>query len=225
MSTSQSNKWMLLAPLGVIVALIAIAWGVSKFLGGVLPEEKQTTYTQPSSPAPRLVRFPATPNNTTPRPVARKTAKKGTKPKEREWVGKPSKLPPHAELMARANKKYRVNPNAPKLPKPGSKHYVLKRANFKRWADLPLKEQGARYAPNVNFGRPKGMRITELEENSFIRRLGLYKDDVIMSINGRGVIAPGQAKEYYKRAATRSRNLTISFRRGRKVHTIDFSLR
>ena len=124
MSTSQSNKWMLLAPLGVIVALIAIAWGVSKFLGGVLPEEKQTTYTQPSSPAPRLVRFPATPNNTTPRPVARKTAKKGTKPKEREWVGKPSKLPPHAELMARANKKYRVNPNAPKLPKPGSQQKV-----------------------------------------------------------------------------------------------------
>lgn len=170
-------------------------------------------------PRVSFIRFRPTPRKSTPRKVA-------AKPAARPWVGRPSSLPSHEVLMQRVRDRYRRNPNAPKkLPPLTSKFYTLSREKFRKWAFGDLKDSGVRFRPYFQGNRPHGMRVTNVDPGSMFERLGLYKDDVLLKVNGRVVVAPGQAQKFYRKISKRYRNLTIEFRRGRKRFTVDFSLR
>ena len=150
--------------------------------------------------------------------------KKRQSPKRRVWVGKPSKLPSHHVLLQRIKDRYKTDALPP--VKPSSKFYILKRSQLKEWLKLPLAQSGARFIPELRGGRPNGIRVRNtVQPNSLYGRLGLHKNDVLMRVNGRPVYSPGHAHKYYKTIAKRYRNLTLQFRRGRKVYTRDFTLR
>jgi len=102
---------------------------------------------------------------------------------------------------------------------------VIQRETLKEWLKLPLRQSGARFLPEFTGGRPQGMRVTRVDPGSFYARLGLAKGDVILRLNGRRVISPGQTRKIFRAIAGRYRNITLRIRRGRRVRTIDFSLR
>lgn len=102
--------------------------------------------------------------------------------------------------------------------------YQVSRGNFQKWADLPLEQMGVLYKPHYEWGHFKGIQISQLQPESFLRRLKLDEGDILMSINGRNVVSPGQARKIYQDIAKRSRNITIQLRRAGQTHTVDFSL-
>ncbi len=210
----------LITIIGIALFFAGIWWGLRSWV--------------PSTPKPQKTilkeEFPQKTQVKTiqPRPLTQLTRKaappkKRKKKEEEKWVGKPPKLPPHEVFLQRIRNRYKTD--APPPPKPSSKFYVLKRSEFKKWLELPLAQCGARFMPEFTGGRPNGIRVRSVEPGSFYARLGLYKNDVLLKVNGRPVYSPGHAHKYYKIIAKRYRNLTLEFRRGREVYIRDFSLR
>lgn len=119
-----------------------------------------------------------------------------------------------------------VPPGAPTFPPlSNAKFYTLSRKAFSKWANLPIAQMGARFQPYFHYGHLDGIKVHSLSQTTFYRRMGLYKQDVITRINGRRVVAPGQARKFFQNIAARYRGITIQFRRGGKLKTVDFSLR
>lgn len=119
-----------------------------------------------------------------------------------------------------------VPPGAPKFPSlTNKKFYTLDRKKFNEWANLPIAKMGARFTPDFHFGTLRGIKVAGLDDHSFYNRMGLYREDIIEKINGRQVVAPGQARKFFQTIGRRYRNVTIQFRRGGKVRTVDFSLK
>ncbi len=119
-----------------------------------------------------------------------------------------------------------VPPGAPTFPPlSNAKFYTIDRKKFSEWANLPVREQGARFQPYFHYGHLDGIKFNALEGSSMYSRMGLYKEDVIVRINGRRVVAPGQARKFFQNIARRYRGITIEYRRGGKLKTVDFSLK
>lgn len=153
-----------------------------------------------------------------------KKGKKGTATPRPAWTGTKPNLPSHKELMRRVRSLRTYPKNLPKVHKPGSAHYRIKRSAFRAWLNKPLAENGSRFEPNFQGGRPQGMRVTRIDPGSFYERLGLYKGDILLQVNGRKIYTPGHALKHYKRVAQRYRSLTLTFKRGGRTHTVDFDL-
>lgn len=111
------------------------------------------------------------------------------------------------------------------LPRRPLSFYRVSRAKFKAWADMPLKDMGVLYRPNREWGRPRGMKISTLEQNSFLRRFGFKEGDILLSVNGVPLVSPGYAKRQYQKIAKRYRDLSFKFKRKGIVYNLDFSLK
>ena len=116
-------------------------------------------------------------------------------------------------------------PRLPPPPKPSSNFYVLNRKKLKAILNRPLAESGAIFSPNIFGGRPRGIKVSTLQEGSIYRRFGLMKGDILISVNKRTILTPGHARKWEKVAVREYRNLTLEIQRGKKTYTLDFSLR
>lgn len=134
-------------------------------------------------------------------------------------------VPPRYQIVFRQAPP-QVPPGAPRFPPlTDSQFYTISRKEFSEWAHLPIAEMGGRFVPNFRWGHLEGIKVSELEQQTFYRRLGLYREDVITRINGKPIVAPGQMRTLFQTIAKRYRNLTVEFQRGGKSRTVDFSLR
>lgn len=136
-----------------------------------------------------------------------------------------AKMRQHEEDTLRRMQEQKV----PKTPPPPIREAfrvgTLQRSALKEWAERPLEESGARYAPNLRFGRPMGMQVTNLESGSFLHNIGLREGDVLLEVSGKPVYSPGSAREQYLHAAKRYRNLNLRYARNGHTYMMDISLR
>lgn len=101
---------------------------------------------------------------------------------------------------------------------------VLQRDQLQEWLKIPLDRVGVRFAPNFRGGRPQGLRLTEIRDDSFYRQMGLKPGDVLMRVNGSDIYTPGHAHEMYQRFRF-ARNLSLEVIRNNRPQSLDFSIR
>jgi len=216
-STSRSIGWWAV-PLVLVVVIVAVSWWFGRMLGQLQQEV---------SPPPE-VRIAQSPE---PRKETRDLSKLFPQPpphrgasrqKSLEWE---AKMRQHEEDALRRMQEQKV----PKTPPPPSREafrvIALQRSALKEWAERPLEESGARYAPNLRFGRPTGMQVTNLDQGSFLHNLGLREGDILLEVSGKPVYSPGHAREQYLHAAKRYRNLNLRYLRNGHTYMMDLSLR
>ncbi len=158
--------------------------------------------------------------------IAEKNAVAKSTKRKKEEEKKPD--PPRRKLkfVLRGNVYPPASPEAkPPPPLSDSEFYTISRDKFKAWAELPLDQMDIRYKPFFLWGHYRGMMISEMGDRCFLRRLGLYPNDIIVSVNGKKAVSPGYVKKIYLDIAKRYRTMTIKFIRGGKTYTLDFSLR
>ncbi|MEM1008359.1 MAG: hypothetical protein AAGJ35_05085, partial [Myxococcota bacterium] len=102
---------------------------------------------------------------------------------------------------------------------------AIQRSALRSWANLPLRQSGARYVPHFVWGRPKGMKITQLTRGSFLDTIGLREGDILLNVGNTTVMSPGQAQKVYQKTARQYRGLHLRYLRNGHEHTLDLSLR
>ena len=220
---SGSNRSSIPLPFVGVILLVVVGglWYVMSSSKRVTSPKKtmEDTDTPPSrEPRPQTVKIYG--------PIVRATPRTLPKKKQPEVRERPKPyVPPRYRVVLRRPPE-QVPVGAPTFPPlTNKKFYTLSRAKFKRWANLPIAQMGARFTPDFRYGRLNGIKVAGLDDHSFYNRMGLYREDVIEKINGRQVVAPGQARKYFQAIGSRYRNITIQFRRGGKVRIVDFSLK
>lgn len=223
MSNANAKRYLLMAAITLGVVFL-VTWGTAKLLTSLLPDDK---------PPPKRTAFQTETRGNTTLVMQRgappikiygtPAVRRSTLPTKR-WVPTKPHLPSHDVLMQRVKQNRTYPKDLPRVKPPGSSHYRLSRQSLKDWINKPLAENGSRFEPNFRGGRPVGMRVRNITPGSFYERLGLYKGDVLLRVNGRKVLTPGHALKRYKQVARGSRNLTLEFMRGGKRHIVDFDL-
>lgn len=110
------------------------------------------------------------------------------------------------------------------LNQPSAGIGVLKREDLQEWLKLPIDQVGVRFAPNFRGGRPQGLRLSQIQDSSFYRQMGLQSGDILMRVNGSDIYSPSHAHEMYRRMRF-SRNLSLEVIRNNRPQMLDFSIR
>ncbi len=213
--------WIALASVGAVifVTVFAVVYFIENLSSKIKPADRKEQISPAKKPAQsKVIVIKREP------PKVREVKKNSEKKSEKKESYPPPPKPKY-KFVLRGNVYPPPSPHAKPPPPLTSSFYAIKREEFKRWADLPLEEMGVRYKPFFLWGHYRGMLISDMEETSFLRRLGLYPNDIIVSVNGKKVVSPGYAKKIYQEIARKYRTLTIQFIRGGKTYTLDFSLR
>jgi hypothetical protein len=215
-SSSRSLGWWLV-PLVLVIGII----GISSWFGRMLGQLQQET----APPPARIAKLPE------PRKESRDLSKLFPQPppprgssrqKSLAWE---AKMRQHEEDTLRRMQEQKVAKTPPPTIREAFRVGTLQRSALKEWAERPLEESGARYAPNLRFGRPLGMQVTNLENGSFLHNIGLREGDVLLEVSGKPVYSPGSAREQYLQAAKRYRNLNLRYTRNGHTYMMDISLR
>ena len=82
----------------------------------------------------------------------------------------------------------------------------------------------ARIVPSVKGGKPNGFKLYAIRPGSLYTLIGLQNGDTIHAINGHAMTTPDKALEVYTNVRHAS-HLTISFSRGGKTKTHDYTIR
>ncbi|MEX2352729.1 MAG: PDZ domain-containing protein, partial [Gammaproteobacteria bacterium] len=141
------------------------------------------------------------------------------------------KIPRPGNTSTAPNVRYRTDTDPSSMNnQPGGirriseKERVVSEQTFReQLQNLPQLMQQARAVPYTENGRQAGFRVVEVQNGSIFQDLGIEKEDVIQSVNGRPVRNVDDALKAYSNLKTaRSFQLDL-LRRGRPL-TIDFSI-
>ncbi|MCB9638401.1 MAG: hypothetical protein H6727_05755 [Myxococcales bacterium] len=215
---TQKNHYLgwFLALSGVLIAIVVVSSWFGRMIGQ-LQKEDPPQPVKVIAPEPReekrdlskLFPIKPPPRNASPQ-------------KSVEWE---NKMRDREEELIRRMKERQTRRTPPPPVREAFRVAAIKRSALKEWASLPLREMGARYAPNLRWGRPLGMRVTSLEDNSFLHKVGLREGDILLEVSGKKILSPGHAKEQYLHAAKRYRNLNLRYLRNGHTYMVDLSLR
>ena len=216
-NSTYRNTWIVVILVFLIAAGGIYGW-VSRFLRSLQQDE---------TPVVRVVAPPPRQDDS-----RQKRIQSLFPPKPREDAA-PAQKQDYEEKMRRYEEKLlermRANAQRPPVPPPSPREQfrvsALSRDTLKNWASLPLEQSGARYIPNIVWGRPQGMRVTALDNGSFLQQIGLREGDVLLRISNKDIYSPGQAQKLYQEAARQYRNLNLRYLRDGHEHHIDLSLR
>ncbi|MEX2352892.1 MAG: type II secretion system protein GspC, partial [Gammaproteobacteria bacterium] len=140
------------------------------------------------------------------------------------------KIPRSGNTSTAPNVRYRTDTNPSSMNnQPGgirriseSERVVSEQTFREQLQNLPQLMQQARAVPYSENGRQAGFRVVEVQDGSIFQDLGIEREDVIQSVNGRPVRNVDDALKAYSNLKTaRSFQLDL-LRRGRPL-TIDFS--
>lgn len=216
----DSRKWLVIVGVGagmVIVVLVGLSYLLNRLQGMVEEPDAGTTAIREFKPPIRVEKIYGPVVRPAPRTEVSDAA-------VAEEITEPY-IPPRYRIVLRQAPP-QVPPGAPRFPPlTDVNFYTLSRKEFSEWAHLPIQQMGGRFTPNFRWGHLDGIKVTDLEQQSFYNRMGLYQEDVITRVNGQQVVAPGQLRKMFQTIGKNYRNLTIEFQRGGKTKTVDFSLR
>ncbi len=78
--------------------------------------------------------------------------------------------------------------------------------------------------PYSESGKPAGFRISRIQPDSLLRKIGLRNGDVIKSVNGLNIKTPEQAFEAYKQIQN-APSIRIDIKRNRRRKTLTYEIR
>jgi hypothetical protein len=104
------------------------------------------------------------------------------------------------------------------IRKLGERRYQIERGSF----ELALRNLGSlsglvRVVPEIRDGKPSGFRLVAVKTGGPFAKLGLRRDDVLVSVNGLDIRTPDRALEAHGKLRSASRFALGVMRDGRQV--------
>lgn len=91
-------------------------------------------------------------------------------------------------------------------------------------SDIKNLRVGVSMRPHRSGGRVDGVMLTDIKKDSFFKKLGLRKNDIVQSVNGKPVTSPEETALLYSTLSSGA-PVAMQLKRGGRRQTINYTLR